>query len=113
MKDDSLGVGKADEYLATHISSTSKRKATEIEKQLDETEIQKIEREHHVVKKQAIAQEISQVTRAFYCELCDKQYRKVSEYEQHLQSYDHHHRKVRMRYNSDNCTHQKLSALKI
>lgn len=95
LKDDSLGVGKAEEYLSNHISSTSKRKATEIEKQLEETLLQKKEREHHVEKKQAIAKEISEVIRAFYCQLCDKQYKKVSEYEQHLQSYDHHHKKVK------------------
>jgi hypothetical protein len=41
----------------------------------------------------AIAKELEDVKRAFYCELCDKQYKKISEYEQHLQSYDHHHKK--------------------
>lgn len=92
-KDDSLGVGKAEEYTTTHISTTAKRKALDSEKQLEETEIQKLEREYQVEKKQAIAQESKEIRKAFYCELCDKQYKKISEYEQHLQSYDHHHKK--------------------
>ncbi|CEP14726.1 hypothetical protein [Parasitella parasitica] len=93
LKDDSLGVGKAEEYSATHVSTTAKRKALDSEKQLEETELQKMEREYQVEKKQAIAQELKQVKKAFYCELCDKQYQNISEYEQHLQSYDHHHKK--------------------
>lgn len=93
LKDDSLGVGKAEEYSSTHVSTTAKRKALDSEKQLEETEIQKMEREYQVEKKQAIAQELKEVKRAFYCELCDKQYKNISEYEQHLQSYDHHHKK--------------------
>lgn len=94
LKDDSLGVGKAEEYTSTHVSTTAKRKALDSEKQLEETEIQKMEREYQVEKKQAIAQELKEVKKAFYCELCDKQYKNISEYEQHLQSYDHHHKKV-------------------
>lgn len=94
LKDDSLGVGKAEEYTTTHVSTTAKRKALDSEKQLEETEIQKMEREYQVEKKQAIAQELKEVKKAFHCELCDKQYKNISEYEQHLQSYDHHHKKV-------------------
>ncbi|KAK4513505.1 Fe(2+) transporter [Mucor velutinosus] len=93
LKDDSLGVGKAEEYTTTHVSTTAKRKALDSEKQLEETEIQKIEREYQVEKKQAIARELKEVKKAFYCELCDKQYKNIGEYEQHLQSYDHHHKK--------------------
>jgi hypothetical protein len=33
----------------------------------------------------------------FYCELCDKQYTRSGEYDNHLSSYDHHHRK-RLKY---------------
>ena len=96
LKDDCLGVGKAEEYTSTHISTTAKRKATDFEKQLEETEEQRVERELKVEKKQAIAKELEEVKRVFYCELCDKQYKKISEFEQHLQSYDHHHRKVKI-----------------
>jgi predicted ATPase len=95
LKDDSLGIGKAEEYQSTHIITTAKRKALDSEKQLEETDAQKMERQFQVEKKQAIAKELEQVKRAFYCELCDKQYKQISEYEQHLQSYDHHHKKVK------------------
>lgn len=94
VKDETLGVGKAQELEETHVSSTAKRRALDSEKQLEETEIQRIEREYRAEKKQAIMKELEQVKRMFYCELCDKQYNKISEYEQHLQSYDHHHKKV-------------------
>jgi hypothetical protein len=98
LKDETLGIGKAQEYDETHTFSTAKRKALDSEKQLEETEVQKIEREHRAEKKQAIMKELEQVKRVFYCELCDKQYNKISEYEQHLQSYDHHHKKVNEAY---------------
>lgn len=93
LKDDSLGVGKAEEYNTTHTITTAKRKALDSEKQMEETDIQREERESKAEKKMAIAKELEDVKRAFYCELCDKQYKKISEYEQHLQSYDHHHKK--------------------
>jgi hypothetical protein len=93
LKDDALGVGKAHELNTNHIESTSKRKALDSEKQLEESESQRMEREFRAEKKQTIEKELQEVKRAFYCELCDKQYKKVSEYDQHLQSYDHHHKK--------------------
>lgn len=94
IKEDSLGVGKAEEEEAYHASSTAKRKALDSEKQLEETEEERLQRERRVEKKQMIERELEEVKRAFYCEICDKQYNKISEYEQHLQSYDHHHKKV-------------------
>lgn len=94
LKEDSLGLGKAEEDESYHVSTTAKRKAMESERMLEETEDERARRETKVEKQQMIAQELSQVKRAFYCELCDKQYQKVSEYDQHLQSYDHHHKKV-------------------
>ncbi|KAI8391216.1 uncharacterized protein BYT42DRAFT_556057 [Radiomyces spectabilis] len=93
LKEDSLGVGKAEEEQSYHISSTARRKALDSEKQLEETEEDRAKREMKAQKKEAIQRELEEVKRAFYCELCDKQYKKISEYEQHLQSYDHHHRK--------------------
>ncbi|KAI7861359.1 hypothetical protein BDF14DRAFT_1786063 [Spinellus fusiger] len=95
LKLDSLGVGKADEEQSYHVSSTARRKALDSEKQLEETPEEKHWRESRVTKQEAIVRELKEVNRVFYCELCDKQYSKISEYEQHLQSYDHHHKKVR------------------
>ena len=41
-----------------------------------------------------IADSTSELRKSYYCELCDKQYSKYSEYDNHLNSYDHHHRQV-------------------
>ncbi|KAI8081516.1 uncharacterized protein BX664DRAFT_317393 [Halteromyces radiatus] len=93
MKQDGLGIGKAEQDQEYNESSTAQRKAMDSEKQLEETMEERQLRESKVIKIQEIQQELLQVKRAFYCELCDKQYNKVSEYDQHLQSYDHHHKK--------------------
>ncbi|KAJ8658449.1 hypothetical protein O0I10_005802 [Lichtheimia ornata] len=93
VKEDVIGIGKAQEEQAYHVSSTAKRKALGSEKQLEETAEERQQRESKAEKQQLIAEELKQVKRAFYCELCDKQYSKIAEYEQHLQSYDHHHKK--------------------
>jgi hypothetical protein len=93
MKKDSLGIGKAEEEMEYHISSTAQRRALDSERQLEETEQEKLQREITTLKKEEVKNDIKETLRAFYCELCDKQYTKISEYEQHLQSYDHHHKK--------------------
>jgi hypothetical protein len=36
---------------------------------------------------------VAEMTKNFYCELCDKQYTRIAEYETHLSSYDHNHKK--------------------
>ncbi|KAJ3057352.1 hypothetical protein HK097_008447 [Rhizophlyctis rosea] len=92
-KDDSLGIGKSEQYEARHIEVTSKRKALDSERLLEETDEQRAERESKVLKEASIKSELKQTTSAFYCSLCDKQYSKISEYETHLSSYDHNHRK--------------------
>lgn len=93
LKMDALGVGKAEELMDYHISSTAQRRALDSEKQLEETEEEKLKRQMETLKKEEVKSDIKETLRAFYCELCDKQYSKISEYEQHLQSYDHHHKK--------------------
>ena len=40
-----------------------------------------------------IKAEVKAAIRPFYCELCDKQYRNHGEMDNHLASYDHHHKK--------------------
>ncbi|KAJ3285170.1 hypothetical protein HK104_009612 [Borealophlyctis nickersoniae] len=92
-KEDTMGVGKNEELNAYHDVVGSKRKALESELIAEETEEERILREGKVQKVELIKEEIKAVTAAFYCALCDKQYTKISEYEAHLSSYDHHHRK--------------------
>ena len=50
--------------------------------------------QNKVQKQESIKKELETINAAFYCTLCDKQYTKISEYETHLSSYDHNHRKV-------------------
>ena len=45
-----------------------------------------------VARKTALESEISSTLRAFYCELCDKQFKNVAQYDEHTNSYAHHHK---------------------
>jgi hypothetical protein len=42
---------------------------------------------------QKVKEEVTELKRTFYCDVCHKQYEKAMEFEQHLSSYDHHHKK--------------------
>lgn len=45
-------------------------------------------------REQKIQTEVKEIRKVFYCELCNKQYKLAVEFENHLSSYDHNHRKV-------------------
>ncbi|GJQ97911.1 G patch domain-containing protein 8 [Tanacetum coccineum] len=54
----------------------------------------------HIMKIQVMADqeikietEVKEIRKSFYCELCNKQYKLAVEFEGHLSSYDHNHRK--------------------
>ena len=36
--------------------------------------------------------EIAETLKAFYCALCDKQFKNVAQYDEHTNSYAHHHK---------------------
>jgi Zinc-finger double-stranded RNA-binding len=42
--------------------------------------------------KEALASQIASTLRPFYCALCDKQYQTVAQYDEHTNSYAHHHK---------------------
>lgn len=55
----------------------------------------------HILKIQVLAEreqkiqtEVKETRKVFYCDLCNKQYKLAVEFEAHLSSYDHNHRKV-------------------
>lgn len=55
----------------------------------------------HIIKIQVIAErelkiqsEVKEIRKVFFCDLCNKQYKLAMEFEAHLSSYDHNHRKV-------------------
>ncbi|KAF8963340.1 G patch domain-containing protein 8, partial [Entomortierella lignicola] len=93
LKQDTLGIGKQELAALYNESTTSKRRTLEVERQAEETEEDKLKREEHVQKKMAVQAELEIVKSAFYCALCDKQYERISDYEVHLSSYDHNHKK--------------------
>ncbi|MFT7800118.1 hypothetical protein Z043-120135 [Arapaima gigas] len=45
-------------------------------------------------KEKAIAKALEDLKANFYCELCDKQYHKHQEFDNHINSYDHAHKQV-------------------
>lgn len=48
----------------------------------------------YVDKEKAIAKALEDLRANFYCELCDKQYQKHQEFDNHINSYDHAHKQV-------------------
>ncbi|KAM7478552.1 hypothetical protein LguiA_026765 [Lonicera macranthoides] len=44
-------------------------------------------------REQRIQTDVKEIRKVFYCELCNKQYKLAVEFEGHLSSYDHNHRK--------------------
>lgn len=46
-------------------------------------------------KEKAIAKALEDLRANFYCELCDKQYQKHQEFDNHINSYDHAHKQVK------------------
>ncbi|KNE69458.1 hypothetical protein AMAG_13814 [Allomyces macrogynus ATCC 38327] len=87
-----LGLGKLaqDQRIA---ASAGARPATTAERIARESDVDRTKREQ-LVQDLAETQAVkAQMLRPFYCELCDKQYAKAAEFENHLSSYDHHHRK--------------------
>lgn len=45
-------------------------------------------------REQKIRSEVKEIQKVFFCSLCNKQYKLAHEFESHLSSYDHNHRKV-------------------
>nr|GEY32848.1 G patch domain-containing protein 8 [Tanacetum cinerariifolium] len=50
-----------------------------------------------------IKTEVKEMRTSFYCELCNKQYKLDVEFEGHLSSYDHNHRKMKEMHGSSSC----------
>lgn len=92
---DLTGLGKMSLDVRTIAISTAGRRALESEKQLLESDAERERRLSNSEAKKAQKADVSQALKTFRCELCQKQYDRPSTFESHLNSYDHHHKKVR------------------
>ncbi|KAJ1675957.1 hypothetical protein EV182_000250 [Spiromyces aspiralis] len=90
-KIDTLGLGKAAEYERVHLDSTARRRTMTAEVISRETDTEKERREARVEREMAIREQVKAMTQVFYCDLCDKRYANVGEWENHLASYGHNH----------------------
>lgn len=90
---DLTGIGKSSLDARTIASSTATRRLLDSERQVNETEAERVNRLALLGKKQAQKEDVIQALKTYRCELCQKQYDRPSTFEAHLNSYDHHHKK--------------------
>eukprot|EP00245_Coleochaete_scutata_P007635 TRINITY_DN2313_c0_g1_i1.p1 TRINITY_DN2313_c0_g1~~TRINITY_DN2313_c0_g1_i1.p1 ORF type:complete len:346 (-),score=103.59 TRINITY_DN2313_c0_g1_i1:277-1218(-) len=86
-----LGLGKQEEDDFYTAPENVERRKLDVEIDLPEEVVKK--REVAAEKEQKIKEEIKEVQRVFFCELCNKQYKLAAEFDVHLSSYDHNHKK--------------------
>ncbi|KAK4835118.1 hypothetical protein QYF36_005502 [Acer negundo] len=91
IRDPRLGIGKQEEDDFFTAEENIQRKKLDIE--VEETEENAKKREVLAEREQKIQTEVKEIRKVFYCDLCNKQYKLAVEFEAHLSSYDHNHRK--------------------
>ncbi|KAG8931491.1 hypothetical protein FRC02_002670 [Tulasnella sp. 418] len=101
VKNDSTGLGKINQDVKIIESTVAQRRELDSERQTRETEEQRKARETMVAQKAAVQSEVATALRPFYCDVCDKQYVNVSQYDEHVRGYAHTH-KVRFKEMSNN-----------
>ncbi|KAI0307593.1 hypothetical protein B0F90DRAFT_30979 [Multifurca ochricompacta] len=96
VKNDATGLGKTSQDFRMIETTVSQRRGLDSERQRNETNEQRKVREGDVARRVARETEITEVLRPFYCTVCDKQFKNVAQYDEHTNSYAHHH-KIRFR----------------
>ncbi|KAF8446271.1 hypothetical protein L210DRAFT_3443358 [Boletus edulis BED1] len=96
IKNDLTGLGKINQDVRMIETTVSQRRELDSERQRKETQDQRKAREDIVAKRAAVKLEITDTLKAFYCTLCEKQFQNVAQYDEHTNSYAHHH-KARLR----------------
>uniref|UniRef100_A0ACD5V2F6 Uncharacterized protein n=1 Tax=Avena sativa TaxID=4498 RepID=A0ACD5V2F6_AVESA len=91
IRDAKLGVGKQEQDDFFTSEDNVQRKRLNVE--LEETEEHVKKREVTAEREQKIRSEVKEIQKTFFCSLCNKQYKLAHEFESHLSSYDHNHRK--------------------
>ena len=72
--------------------ATEKRKVLENEREMTADRVEKYKQQAE--KEQQRIEQLTEMHKSFYCELCDRQYTKYSEWDNHINSYSHHHNQV-------------------
>ncbi|XP_053555945.1 G patch domain-containing protein 8 [Bombina bombina] len=90
VKYDVMGMGRMEMELDYAEDATERRRVLEVEK--EDTEELRQKYKDFVDKEKAIAKALEELRANFYCELCDKQYQKHQEFDNHINSYDHAHK---------------------
>eukprot|EP00775_Hariotina_reticulata_P010839 gene10839-10995_t len=88
-----LGLGKQQEDDKFTAAEGIARKKLEVELQADEDPERTKRREAQAQRDEQIKQDVTEILKTFYCQVCNKQYTTAMELEEHLSSYDHHHKK--------------------
>lgn len=96
IKNDLTGLGKTNQDFRMIETTVAQRRVLDSERQRKETEDQRKTREDIVARRAAVKSEINDTLRPFYCTLCEKQFQNVAQYDEHTNSYAHHH-KARLR----------------
>ncbi|KAG6334919.1 hypothetical protein ID866_4161 [Astraeus odoratus] len=96
IKNDLTGLGKINQDFRMIETTVAQRRVLDSERQRKETEVQRKAREDTVARRAAVKSEIIDTLRPFYCALCEKQFQNVAQYDEHTNSYAHHH-KARLR----------------
>ncbi|KAG2116976.1 hypothetical protein DEU56DRAFT_839476 [Suillus clintonianus] len=96
VKNDLTGLGKTTQDFRMIETTVAERRKLDSERQRKETEDQRKAREDDAARRAALKSEISDTLKAFYCSLCEKQFQNVAQYDEHTNSYAHHH-KARLR----------------
>ncbi|KAJ7071265.1 hypothetical protein C8F01DRAFT_1206810 [Mycena amicta] len=92
IKQDSLGLGRLTQDIRMIETTVSQRRDMDSERMTRESEEQRKAREDQVARRSILESELSSAIQAFYCELCDKQFKNVAAYTEHTNSYAHHHK---------------------
>nr|GMD43848.1 G patch domain-containing protein 8 [Ipomoea batatas] len=105
IRDAKLGLGKQEEDDYFTSEENIQRKRLDIEVEETEELAKKREKAAHSIyvclltgmvlaeREQKIQTEVKEIRKVFFCDLCNKQYKLAMEFEAHLSSYDHNHRK--------------------
>eukprot|EP00879_Flechtneria_rotunda_P012601 GHRR01013159.1.p1 GENE.GHRR01013159.1~~GHRR01013159.1.p1 ORF type:complete len:392 (+),score=156.20 GHRR01013159.1:111-1286(+) len=88
-----LGLGKQEQDDQYTAAENITRKKLEVELQAEEDPERTKRRGAQAQREELIKQDVTQILKTFYCQVCNKQYTSAMELEEHLSSYDHHHKK--------------------